>query len=40
MKFPWQSSFGLTAPNLAPSDTCDLEQDNCDDEEGGLESGI
>lgn len=30
-----QSSLALTAPNLAPSDTCDLEQDNCDDEEGG-----
>ncbi|MER8810430.1 hypothetical protein [Mesorhizobium australicum] len=29
-----QSFLSGTAPNLPPGDTCDLEQDNCDDEDG------
>ncbi|WP_095203227.1 hypothetical protein [Mesorhizobium carmichaelinearum] len=29
-----QSFLSGTAPNLPPGDTCDLELDNCDDEDG------
>ncbi|WP_136616992.1 MULTISPECIES: hypothetical protein [Mesorhizobium] len=30
-----QSFLSVTAPNPGPSDTCDLELDKCDDEDGG-----